>query len=102
MTAKKSTRKKATSKKAAKKTARKTTARKQQSKPASPGDLAPHMDHLRQVVHSALAGAGIHGLSLLSMQFASAPECPAGQHAESTCTKDAAGNEICTWNCVPN
>jgi hypothetical protein len=98
VTAKKSARKKATGKKVAKKTA----ARKQQSKPASSGDLAQHMDHLRQVVHSALAGAGIHGLSLLSMQFASAPECPAGQHAESTCTKDADGNEICTWNCVPN
>jgi hypothetical protein len=102
MTPKKSAKKKATRKKAVKKTTRKTTTRKQLAKPASPGVLAPHMDQLRQVVHAALASAGIHGLSLLSMNFASAPGCPAGQHAEPICTKDADGRETCTWRCVPN
>jgi hypothetical protein len=85
-----------------KQAARKATARKKrrQSIPASMVDQ--HADHIRQMVHSALAVAGIHGLSLQSMQFAAAPDCPSGQHAEKICTRDADGNETCTWKCVPN
>lgn len=88
-----------TTKKAVKK---KAPASKKRAKPGSPGILQPHAHNLRQIVHSALASAGIHHLSLQSIRFASVPECPKGQHAEQTCSKDPDGNETCTWNCVPN
>ena len=78
------------------------------SKPAKfvPSDhpLQQHADKIRQVVHDALANAGIQDLSLRSMQFDSSPPpgCPDGQHAEKVCTRDPDGTETCTWTCVPN
>ena len=84
------------------KAVKKSPARKKRTRPAPSSILQPHADNLRQAVHDALAKAGIRGLSLQSIRFAALPECPAGQHAEQTCTRDADGTEICTWNCVPN
>ena len=85
-----------------KKAATKSPARKKRAKAAAPSLLHPHADDLRQAIHDAMAKAGIQGLSVQSIHFAALPDCPNGQHAEKTCTRDADGNEICTWNCVPN
>jgi hypothetical protein len=78
------------------------SALKTASKPVGPSILQPHADGLRQAVHEALARAGVSGFSVQSISLAAIPDCPNGQHAEKSCTRDADGNEICTWNCVPN
>jgi preprotein translocase subunit SecB len=93
---------KAAKKKAGKKSVKKAAPRKKPVKSLAPGILHPHADDLRSAIHDVLAKAGVQGLSLQSIRFASMSGCPDGQHAEKTCTRDAAGNEICTWNCVPN
>jgi len=59
-------------------------------------------DHIRDIVHSALASAGVSGLSLRSIQFTPTGVCPDGQHWGKVCTTDASGAQICTWQCVPN
>ena len=61
-----------------------------------------HIDRIRTFVHSELGKSGIAGLSLRSMEFAPARECPEGQHLERVCTTDASGKETCVWKCVPN
>jgi hypothetical protein len=100
---KKSGPKKAAGKKAVRKIApRKAPARKKSVRPATPGILEPHAHRLREVVHSALASAGVHGLSLKSMHFANLSECPDGQHLGQTTIKHPDGTETVTYGCVPN
>ncbi len=89
-------------KKTAKKAAQKSPAKKKPLKPAPASILEDHADQIRQVVHKTLADAGIHGLSLQSIQFAAIPVCPDGQHAEKVCSRGPGGAESCTWRCVPN
>jgi hypothetical protein len=60
------------------------------------------LDELREMVHSKLASNGITGLSLRSMQFAPNDQCPDGQHWGKVCETQANGEEVCTWQCVPN
>jgi hypothetical protein len=61
-----------------------------------------HVDALRETIHTALTTAGITGLSLRSLQFATSGNCPPGQHLEKECTRDKDGKETCTWVCKPN
>jgi hypothetical protein len=85
------------------KATKKSSPQKKRAKSTVSGSLLDaHADQLREIVHRALESAGVHNLSLRSMQFAAIPTCPDGQHAEKTCTRDANGTETCTWNCVPN
>jgi hypothetical protein len=92
-------------------TMKKTKSRKKSSKPRKSTPRKPslsnhpytaHADHIREVVHSALATAGISGLSLRSMQFSTSGPCPDGQHLQKVCTTDASGAQVCTWQCVDN
>ena len=88
---------------------KKSKSRKKSSARKAPlkGFLSKHpvhanCDDFRDKVHTALASAGITGLSLRSLQFAPSGDCSAGQHWEKVCTTDSSGTETCTWKCVSN
>lgn len=81
----------------------KSSSKKKSSKPTvSNHPIQQHADKIRELVHSALAEAGIHDVSLRSMEFGGAPDCPDGYHAEQTCTRNDDGSQTCTWHCVQN
>jgi hypothetical protein len=69
---------------------------------ASKHPYLAHTDRIRTLVQSELAQSGINNLSLRSMEFSPAQECPDGQHLERVCTTDASGTETCVWKCVSN
>jgi hypothetical protein len=102
MTAKKSKKKHSVKKSAAKKS-KQAAGRKAAVKraAAAPVSLQEHADTIRHLVHASLKKAGLHGVSLQSIQFAAIPECGPGQHAEKVCNQTP-GGIVCTWQCVDN
>jgi hypothetical protein len=87
-----------------KRKARKKSSTRKAPRTAVPSKHPVHIncDDFRDKIHTAMASAGITGLSLRSLQFASTGDCPPGQHLEKVCSTDPSGTETCTWKCVPN
>ncbi len=73
--------------------------------PFSRHPIAAHVDKIRDIVHSALADAGISGLSLRAMQFDTSDSCsdpcPPGQRRTMVCRTMPNGSQVCTCECVP-
>jgi hypothetical protein len=68
--------------------------------------IAQHAEHIQELVHGALAEAGIHDLALRAMHFDSSESssggCPPNEHREMVCTTGPNGAQICESKCVPN
>jgi hypothetical protein len=91
-----------------KKKQRKVTKRMSKPRPNTPQlsnhPIASQANRLRDIVHGALADAGINNLSLRSMQFAASASpsdpCPPNQHRQLVCTSGPGGVQSCDWECV--
>lgn len=73
--------------------------------PLSKHPIARHVDRIRELVHGALADAGISGLSLRAMHFdvsdSCSDPCPPGQHRKMVCRTMPDGSQVCSCECVP-
>jgi hypothetical protein len=78
--------------------------RHQAAAPLSQHPITEYADQIRDVVHGALAKAGISDLSLRSMQFDNASNvdpCPnPKQRRTLVCRTQADGSQVCSWECV--
>lgn len=68
--------------------------------------IGQHVSKIADLVHGALASAGIRDLKLSAMHFSanasSQDPCDPGEHREWVCTTGADGSQVCEWQCVAN
>jgi hypothetical protein len=74
--------------------------------PLSTHPIQGHASGIVDLVHSALAKAGVQGLMVRAVHFSNADSsqssCPPNQHREFVCRTGPGGEQVCEWECVPN